>query len=122
MALQTEFTTNDHNNNQVTNVPRRTATMNAAIQLVNQSTVDNDAYESQFDKPFNNVSVFELAPEQRLRRAMSYISQLEAEVRTLRDELARTERAVAHNESLLRNALVREQELRAEMFKEKEMC
>ncbi|MDX2031346.1 MAG: hypothetical protein SF339_11780 [Blastocatellia bacterium] len=96
--------------------------MNAAIQLVNQSAVDNDAYESQFDKPFNNVSVFELAPEQRLRRAMSYISQLEAEVRTLRDELARTERAVAHNESLLRNALVREQELRAEMFKEKEMC
>ncbi len=92
--------------------------MNAAIQLVNQSVVENE----NFDKPFNNVSVFELAPEQRLRRAMSYISQLEAEVRTLREELSRTERAVAHNESLLRNALVREQELRAEMFKDKEMC
>jgi len=96
--------------------------MNAAIQLVNQPVADSEPYESQFDKPFNNVSIFELAPEQRLRRALSYISQLEAEVRTLREELSRTERTVIHNESLLRNALVREQELRAEMFKGKEMC
>ncbi|MFN0084708.1 MAG: hypothetical protein ACKVX9_04915 [Blastocatellia bacterium] len=96
--------------------------MNAAIQLVNQPAVENDSFDTQFDKPFNKGSILELAPEQRLRRAMSYIAELEAEVRTLREELARTERGVAHNETLLRNALVREQELRAEMFKEKEMC
>src|SRR5262249_38801459 len=100
--------------------------MSAAIQLVNQPVTENDGYEKHFEKPpgnvekpANNVSLFELSPEQRLRRAMNYIAQLETELRDLREELARSERSTAHYETLLRNAMVREMELRTEICKEK---
>lgn len=86
--------------------------MSAAIQLVNQPYVNTDTL---VERPLNNVSHFESAPEQRLRRALEYIKELQAEVRTLRDELARTERVSANYELLLRNAIVREQELRAQL-------
>lgn len=91
--------------------------MSAAIQLVNQVTKEIDRFEMPADVTFNNVAVFESAPEQRLRRATSQIGQLQAEVATLRDELTRAERTIAQYEQLLRNAMVREQELRAEMVK-----
>lgn len=93
--------------------------MSAAIQLVNQSLVEEEPFDKRIDKPHNNVSLFELAHEQRLRRALSYIAELQAEVRTLREELARAERSIAQNDGLLRNAMIREQELRAEVFKDK---
>jgi transcription elongation GreA/GreB family factor len=93
--------------------------MSAAIQLVNQSLVEAEPFEKRIEKSHNNVSLFELAHEQRLRRALSYIAELQAEVRTLREELARAERSIAQNETLLRNAMIREQELRAEVFKGK---
>jgi hypothetical protein len=99
--------------------------MNAAIQLVNNPLIEADGYEKQFEKPVinekpvNNVSVFELSAEQRLRRAMNYISQLETELRDLREEISRAERSTAHYETLLRNAMVREMELRADLGKEK---
>ncbi|MCI0337780.1 MAG: hypothetical protein L0226_09395 [Acidobacteria bacterium] len=92
--------------------------MSAAIQLVNQSVVEAEPFEKQVDKQFSNVSLFEMAPEQRLRRALAYITQLQAEVRTLREELIRAERTVTHYEQLLRNAMLREQELRAQLIKE----
>lgn len=88
--------------------------MSAAIQLVNQPVVEDEP----FDKQFNNISLFEQAPEQKLRRALSYITQLQAEIRLLREDLARSERFAAHCEMLLRNAAVREQELRAQLIKE----
>jgi hypothetical protein len=91
--------------------------MSAAIQLINQSVIEAEGFEKHLEKPFNNVSLFEMAPEQRIRRALSYIAELQAEIRNLREELARSERAVAQYEVLLRNAMIREQELRAEMFK-----
>jgi hypothetical protein len=93
--------------------------MSAAIQLVNQSLVETEHFDKNLEKQFNNVSLFEMAPEQRLRRALGYIAELQAEVRTLREELARSERTVTQYEALLRNAMIREQELRAEMFKDK---
>lgn len=93
--------------------------MSAAIQLVNQPVIEAEVYEHRLEKPFtNNVSIFELAPEQRLRRAMSQIAELQAEVRSLRKELARSERTYTHQEQLLRNAMVREQELRSQLVKE----
>jgi hypothetical protein len=105
------------------------AKMNAAIQLVNHPLIEADGYDKQFDKPVandkpyekpvNNISVFELSAEQRLRRAMNYISQLETELRDLREEISRAERSTAHYETLLRNAMVREMELRADLGKEK---
>lgn len=91
--------------------------MSAAIQLVNQAMIEVEPVEKRLDKPHNNVSLFELAHEQKLRRALNYIAELQAEVRALREELARAERTIAQNETLLRNAMIREQELRAEVFK-----
>ena len=87
--------------------------MSAAIQLINQTTTQPDTTDN---RP-SQVSSFELGPEQRLRRALGYITQLQAEVRTLREELARAERSISHKEMLLRNATMREQELRAEVVK-----
>lgn len=86
--------------------------MSAAIQLVNQPLVNTDTL---VEKPFNNVSRFESASEQRLRRALEQVKELQHEVRTLRAELARSERGNANYELLLRNAVVREQELRAQL-------
>jgi hypothetical protein len=84
--------------------------MSAAIKYLHTATVVTDAL---VEAPRNNVSYFEAAPEQRLRRALDKINDLQAEVRVLRDELSRTERASSHYEGLLKNALVREQELKA---------
>ena len=89
--------------------------MSAAIQLVNQPLVNTDTL---VERPFTNVSRFESAPEQRLRRALEQIKELQDEVRSLRAELARSERANANYELLLRNAVVREQELRAQLAQE----
>ena len=85
--------------------------MSATIQLFNHqiSAAEKMANETE--------GLTSLAPEQRLRRAFEYIAQLQAEVRTLRAELARTERSLEHRDQLLRNALLREQELRAELVK-----
>lgn len=65
------------------------------------------------EAPRNNISYFEAAPEQRLRRALDKINDLQAEVRVLRDELSHAERTSSQYERLLKNALVREQELKA---------
>lgn len=89
--------------------------MSAAIQLVNQSVLPAEPVIQEFERSLNNVSVFELAPEQRLRRALNRLAELQTEARTLREELARAERSVTHYEQLLRNAAVREQELRAQL-------
>ncbi|MBK9313423.1 MAG: hypothetical protein IPM55_04115 [Acidobacteria bacterium] len=91
--------------------------MSAAIQLINQP-VETDHLDMQVENQYNNISLFETAPEQRLRRAISYISQMQAEIRTLREELARAERTVTHYEQLLRNSMVREQELRSQLAEE----
>ena len=92
--------------------------MSAAIQLVNQPIIEAEVFDHRLEKPFNNVSIFELAPEQRLRRALGQISELQSEVRALREELARSERSATQYEQLLRNAMIREQELRAQLAKE----
>jgi hypothetical protein len=86
--------------------------MSAAVQYLYPTAAI--AAEALTDAPpRNNVSYFEAAPEHRLRRALECISDLQAEVKVLRDELARSERAASQYERLLQNALVREQELKA---------
>lgn len=107
--------------------------MSAAIQLVNQPLVNTSITPSHLasnlpnsvgsgnlvEGHFNNISRFEIAPEQRLRRAVEHIAELQAEVRTLREELTRSERVSANYELLLRNAMIREQELRAQLVQER---
>jgi hypothetical protein len=88
--------------------------MSAAIQLVNQP----EPFEKRIEKPHSNTTLFEMAHEQRLRHALGNIATLQAELHTLREELARAERTILQKEALLRNAMIREQELRAEMFKD----
>jgi transcription elongation GreA/GreB family factor len=88
--------------------------MSAAIQLVNHP----ESLDKRVEKPHNTTPLIEMAHEQRLRQALGYIAALQAELQTLREELARAERTILQKESLLRNAMVREQELRAEMFKD----
>ena len=93
--------------------------MSAAIQFLNPTAaVATEAMPSALsnalaEAPRNNISYFEAAPEQRLRRALAQINDLQAEARALRDELARAERTTTQYERLLQNALVREQELKA---------
>jgi hypothetical protein len=97
--------------------------MSAAIQLVNQPLINTNAVATALpnnlvEGHFNSVSRFEAAPENRLQRAIQYIAELQAEVRTLREELTRSERLNTNYEVLLRNAMVREQELRAQLASE----
>jgi hypothetical protein len=87
--------------------------MSAAIQLLNQP----EPFEKRIEKPHNNT-LFEVAHEQRLRQALGYMAALQAELHTLREDLARAERTILQKEALLRNAMIREQELRAQMFKD----
>ena len=68
------------------------------------------------------VAVFERPSEPGLARAHGIIAQLEAElaelmteVRGLREVLARSEHKIGRQEALLRNAAVREAELRAQL-------
>jgi hypothetical protein len=82
--------------------------MSAAIQLVMTQ-------HELAERPTDLVGMS--APEQRLRRALDYVDQLRAEVRALREELSRAERLLGHKDLLLRNATLREQELRAELVK-----
>ncbi|HEX4947905.1 MAG TPA: hypothetical protein VFZ34_14630 [Blastocatellia bacterium] len=85
--------------------------MSAAIQLVSPQFV-------QAERAFTEVeSITAGSAEQRLRRALEYIQELQAENRALHSELARAERALLHRDTLLRNAILREQELRAELVK-----
>jgi transcription elongation GreA/GreB family factor len=88
--------------------------MSAAIQLLNQP----DPYEKRVEKTHNNAPLFEVTHEQRLRQALGYIAELQAELHALREELAKAERTISQKETLLRNAMIREQELRAELFRD----
>ncbi|HEY8462377.1 MAG TPA: hypothetical protein VIM99_18465, partial [Blastocatellia bacterium] len=80
--------------------------MSAAIQLVNHP----ESFEKRVEKPHSATPLIEMAQEQRLRQALGYIAALQAEIQTLREELARAERTILQKETLLRNAMVREQE------------
>ncbi len=85
--------------------------MSAAIQLVSKPNIRPEKIVSELETLTSGSS------DQRLRRAAEYIHELQAELRTLHAELARAERALSHRDTLLRNAILREQELRAELVK-----
>ncbi len=85
--------------------------MSAAIQLVSSHIIYPERTIAEVE-PISSGSI-----EQKLRRALEYIHELQTENRVLHAELARAERALAHRDTLLRNAVLREQELRAELVK-----
>jgi hypothetical protein len=85
--------------------------MSAAIQLVSSQAIHTERAVADIE------TITSGSNEQKLRRALEYIHELKAENRTLHSELARAERALVHRDILLRNATLREQELRAELVK-----
>ena len=85
--------------------------MSAAIQLVPSQFAKREKAIEELDK------VAAGSAEQRLRQAIDYINEMQAEIRALHSELARTERAIAQKDQLLKNATMREQMLRAELVK-----
>ena len=91
--------------------------MSAAIQLLNHPESFEKRVGKRVEKPHTATPFVEMANEQKLSQALSYIAALQGELHTLREELARAERTIAQKETLLRNSMIREQELRAEMFK-----
>ena len=85
--------------------------MSAAIQLVTNPILHPERIIAEVE------SLASGSAEQKLRRALDCIQELQSEIRTLHAELARSERALAQRDTLLRNAVLREQELRAELVK-----
>ena len=90
--------------------------MGAALHPVDQKRSEPETASR------SNVAVFERPSEASLARAMGIIAQLEAElselvteVRGLREVLARTEHKISCQDALLRNAAIREGELRAQL-------
>ncbi len=71
------------------------------------------SWESEEHDRNHKVLPFEQNTEHRLLRALDEIAALHDEIHRLRLMLAQRERHVAHRDVLLRNALQREQELRA---------
>lgn len=103
--------------------------MSAAIKLIEQpetiiATAEasgmggtSEIGEMMVDSTRHNVTRFESASEQRARRINNQAGHLQAEINSLRAELVNAERTIARYEQLLRNAMIRERELRAEMVR-----
>ncbi len=92
--------------------------MGAALYPVDPSRTETETATRER----SNVALFERPSEQSLTRALGVISQLEAdladltiEMRGLQEALARTEHKISCQDQLLRNAMLREQELRTQL-------
>jgi hypothetical protein len=84
--------------------------MSTAIQLLDYSSQRNAASGI---RQFCSGSSAENSPEHLLWR----VSELQTEIRLLREQLARTAHALVRYQALLRNAAQRELELHAELVK-----
>lgn len=90
--------------------------MSATLHLINQSAMQSSATEP-VEKSSGNVTAFDPGVDSKVRGSQEYAARLENEIRTLREELARAQRAIEQRDILLKNSLKREQELRAELLK-----
>jgi hypothetical protein len=88
--------------------------MNARLRMVNPDPLQVEEITEEIKKNGSLRSARELEPEAGLL-VSDQIAQLREEVRLLRLTLARAERRIIQQELLLRNASVREQELRTEL-------
>jgi hypothetical protein len=89
--------------------------MSAVIKLVDHQTTHIPALEGLEDQ-FNNINSAETPVEERLACALDCILRLRTRVNGLQQDLRQAEREVALKEALLRNAALRERELRAQMM------
>ena len=64
---------------------------------------------------FNNINSPDTPIEQKLASALSCIMQLQLRISDLQEKMAQSERDVSIKEMLLRNATLRERELRTQL-------
>ncbi len=88
--------------------------MRAAIYLSNPILSDES-----LEKKTNRVLQFEPNPEPQQEELSAAEQRLQAEVRALREALQDTQQQLTQYDVLLRNAQLRERELRAELLKGK---
>ena len=84
--------------------------MSTTIQLLKPPVTSTQMARARFA----DHSSFESVPE---RLATDEISQLRVELNAMREQLVRVRRALAHERLLLRNAMVREMDLRAALVR-----
>lgn len=88
--------------------------MRAAIHLPTPSS----SGASSEKKPYR-VLRFDVSSEPQKEELSAEEQRLQAEVRTLREALGEAQRQLTHYDILLRNAQLRERELRADLLKGK---
>jgi len=90
--------------------------MNTAIQ-----TLEPPLHQTQVGGGVvADILPFQLTPEYQLRRAKVRVAQLQSEVNELRRALAQARRLHVHQEMLLRNARLREFELRSNLIERRQ--
>ncbi len=89
--------------------------MSAIIKLVDHQTTQIPAMESLEDQ-LDNISSTEAPLEERLACALNCILMLRTKVSGLEQNLRQAEREVVLKDALLRNAALRERELRAQIM------
>ncbi len=89
--------------------------MSAIIKLVDHQTTQIPAMESLEDQ-LDNINSTEAPPEEKLVCALNCILMLRTKVNGLQQNLRQVEREMALKDALLRNAALRERELRAQMM------
>ena len=89
--------------------------MSAIIKLVDHQTTQIPAMESLEDQ-FDSINSTEAPLEETLACALNCILILRTKVNGLQQNLKQAEREMALKDALLRNAALRERELRAQMM------
>lgn len=69
----------------------------------------------QLQEEFDNINSPDTPLEQKLASALSCILQLQTKISDLQEQMAQSEREIVIKEMLLRNAMLRERELRTQM-------
>lgn len=69
----------------------------------------------QLQEEFDNINSPDTPLEQKLSSALSCILQLQMKISDLQEQMAQSEREIVIKEMLLRNAMLRERELRTQM-------
>ncbi len=88
--------------------------MSAILQLVNQLP-DRSTVPQSEEEQFGSLMSSEVSPEQKLACALAWILRLQNDNESLHARLAQTDRNLMLKDALLRNAAVRERELRRQL-------
>ena len=88
--------------------------MSAIIKFADQ-TPSRPSIAESLQEEFNNINSPDTPLEQKLASALSCIMQLQMRISDMQEKMAQSERDVSLKEMLLRNATLRERELRTQL-------